>query len=250
MPTLAGPVSKLAFLLDVDGTLLDIAPTPSAVRVPNSLRQTLERIDRITNGALALVSGRSLADLDRIFAPVELAAIAGHGAEMRPAKGKTPDRSGGAALPSELRRRLIALTRLGPGIIAEDKGYSLALHYRLAPEYAPAIEQALASIRADFELGTIELLPGKCVIEIKHSEFNKGTAVRRLMVLSPFSGRRPLFLGDDITDESVFAILPEFDGIGFSVGRRVPGVAGHFDSPRQVRTWLAAVAGSAGTADP
>jgi trehalose 6-phosphate phosphatase len=211
---------------------------------------TLQRIDQLTSGALALVSGRSLEDLDRIFAPLELAAIAGHGAEIRPVKGQNPERSRASALPAELRRRLMAITTLGPGIIAEDKGYSLALHYRLAPEYEPAIKQALASIRADLEAGTIELLPGKCVIEIKHSEFNKGTAVRRLMRLSPFAGRRPLFLGDDITDESAFAILPEFDGIGFSVGRRVPGIAGYFDSPRQVRAWLAGLANAGGNANP
>jgi trehalose 6-phosphate phosphatase len=241
MPGLPGPPVELAFLLDIDGTILYIAATPAEVRVPNSLRETLARLDRLSGDALALVSGRSLQDIDRIFAPLRLAAIGGHGAELRPAKHEAPVVGRALPLPSELRQELAGIAALGTGIIVEDKGYSLALHYRLAPNLEHAVENAVAAICAKAPAGTIDVLPGKAVIEIKRIGFEKGTAVRELMRHPPFAGRRPLFLGDDVTDASVFAILPEFNGTGFSVGRRFPGVAGCFAAPRDVRKWLARI---------
>ena len=140
VPGLPAPPAELAFLLDIDGTILDIAPTPSGVRVSSSLRETLARLDRLSGDALALVSGRSLQDIDRVFAPLRLAAIGGHGAELRPAKEKAPVAGRAPALPADLRQRLAGLAALGSGIIVEDKGYSLALHYRLAPDLKDAVE--------------------------------------------------------------------------------------------------------------
>ena len=235
-PGLPAPAGELAFLLDIDGTLLDIAPTPRAVLVPATLRQTLARIGKLSDGALALISGRSLQDIDRIFAPIQLPAIGGHGAEFRPVKGKASLRGRATPLSSALRQRLAGIAALGPGIIVEDKGYSLALHYRQAPKLKRAIERAVDAVRA--ETPGLEALPGKAVIEIKHKGLDKRKAVRRLMEFAPFAGRRPVFIGDDYTDESVFAVLPEFNGIGFSVGRKMPGAAGSFETPRDVRQWL------------
>ena len=142
-------------------------------------------------------------------------------------------------LDKELKRRLAAIAKLSPGILLEDKGYSLALHYRLAPHAEKAIYAAVSLIRADLPNAPIEVLPGKCVCEIKHSGFTKATGVLELMTHEPFKGRRPLFIGDDVTDESVFAIMPDLRGLAFSVGRRAKGVAGHFDEPSDVREWLA-----------
>jgi trehalose 6-phosphate phosphatase len=142
-------------------------------------------------------------------------------------------------MDKELKRRLAAIAKLSPGILLEDKGYSLALHYRLAPHAEKAIYEAVSLIRADLPNAPIEVLPGKCVCEIKHSGFTKATGVRELMTHEPFRGRRPFFIGDDVTDESVFAIMPDFGGLAFSVGRRAQAVAGHFDEPRDVRAWLA-----------
>jgi trehalose 6-phosphate phosphatase len=142
-------------------------------------------------------------------------------------------------LDKELKRRLAAIAKLSPGILLEDKGYSLALHYRLAPHAEKVIYEAVSLIRADLPNASIEVLPGKCVCEIKHSGFTKASGVRELMAHGPFNGRRPLFIGDDVTDESVFAIMPDYDGLAFSVGRRAYGVAGHFDSPTEVRAFLA-----------
>jgi trehalose 6-phosphate phosphatase len=232
-------LSETAILLDIDGTLLDLMPTPREVWVPPGLTKTLNRLFARTNGALAMVSGRSLNEIDLIFAPEQFPAVGGHGAEMR----IDPDSESVAAhappLDKELKRRLAAIAHLSPGILLEDKGYSLALHYRLAPHAEKAIYAAVSLIRADLPNAPIEVLPGKCVCEIKHSGFTKATGVRELMTREPFRGRRPLFIGDDVTDETVFGIMPDYDGLAFSVGRRAKGVAGHFDTPSDVREFLA-----------
>jgi trehalose 6-phosphate phosphatase len=234
---LAPYLSETAILLDIDGTLLDLAPTPREVWVPPGLSKTLNWLLERTSGALALVSGRSLNDIDLIFAPEEFPAIGGHGAEMRVAAEAVATRA--PPMDKELKRRLAAIAKLSPGILLEDKGYSLALHYRLAPHAEKAIYEAVSLIRADLPNAPIEVLPGKSVCEIKHSGFTKASGVRELMTHAPFKGRRPLFIGDDVTDESVFAIMPDLDGLAFSVGRRVKGVAGHFDEPSDVREFLA-----------
>ena len=227
---------EVALLLDIDGTIVDIAPTPTAVRVTPALKAALTRLTGLTGGALALVSGRSLDGIDRLFAPLRLAAIGGHGAEFRPGHGETAQAREPRGLAPELRRRLRALA--GNGIVAEDKGFSVALHYRLAPERAPLIFDAVKAICAEPWDAPLEALPGKAVIEIKHAGFSKATGVRELMRHAPFAGRRPVFIGDDVTDETVFAILPDLGGIGFSVGRQVAGLAGCFETPGEVRAWL------------
>jgi trehalose 6-phosphate phosphatase len=231
-------LNECAVLLDIDGTLLDLAPTPREVWVPPGLAKTLRRLLERTGGALAMVSGRSLNDIDLIFAPDQFPAVGGHGAEMR-IRGDSEAVSPAPSMDKELKRRLAAIAKLSPGILLEDKGYSLALHYRLAPHAEKAIYEAVSLIRADLPNAPIEVLPGKCVCEIKHAGFNKATGVRELMMHEPFKGRRPFFIGDDVTDESVFAIMPDMDGLAFSVGRRAQGVAGHFDSPGDVREFLA-----------
>jgi trehalose 6-phosphate phosphatase len=236
---LAQRIGDCAVLLDIDGTLLDLAPTPREVWVPPGLAKTLSQLHERTSGALALVSGRSLNDIDLIFAPEQFPAVGGHGAEMRVSIDSEAVAVHAPPMDKELKRRLAAIAKLSPGILLEDKGYSLALHYRLAPHAEKAIYEAVSLIRADLPNAPIEVLPGKCVCEIKHSGFTKATGVRELMTHAPFRGRRPFFIGDDVTDESVFAIMPDFGGLAFSVGRRAQGVAGHFDEPRDVRAWLA-----------
>jgi trehalose 6-phosphate phosphatase len=231
-------LSETAILLDIDGTLLDLMPTPREVWVPPGLSMTLNRLVERTGGALALVSGRSLNDIDLIFAPDVFAAVGGHGAEMRIELDSDSVAAHAPPMDKELKRRLAAIAKLSPGILLEDKGYSLALHYRLAPQAEKAIYEAVSLIRADLPNAPIEVLPGKYVCEIKHSGFTKASGVLELMTREPFRGRRPLFIGDDVTDETVFAIMPDFDGLAFSVGRRAMGVSGHFDSPNDVRQFL------------
>ena len=236
---LARRLDQCALLLDIDGTLLDLAPTPREVWVPPGLAKTLNRLLTRTAGALALVSGRSLNDIDLIFAPEQFPAVGGHGAEMRISTESEAVATHAPPMDKELKRRLAAIAKLSPGILLEDKGYSLALHYRLAPHAEKAIYEAVSLIRADLPNAPIEVLPGKSVCEIKHSGFNKASGVLELMTHDPFKGRRPIFIGDDVTDESVFAIMPDLGGQAFSVGRRAQGVAGHFDQPSDVREWLA-----------
>jgi trehalose 6-phosphate phosphatase len=236
---LAQRLDDCAILLDIDGTLLDLAPTPREVWVPPGLSKTLNRLLEKSSGALALVSGRSLNDIDLIFAPDQFPAVAGHGAEMRISADGEAVATHAPPMDKELKRRLAAIAKLSPGILLEDKGYSLALHYRLAPHAEKAIYEAVSLIRADLPNAPIEVLPGKCVCEIKQAGFTKATGVTELMTLEPFKGRRPIFIGDDVTDESVFAIIPDFGGLAFSVGRRAIGVADYFDEPREVREWLA-----------
>jgi trehalose 6-phosphate phosphatase len=232
-------LNECAILLDIDGTLLDFAPTPREVWVPPGLAKALDRLLVRTSGALALVSGRSLNDIDLIFAPKQFPAIGGHGAEMRISRDSEAVATHAPPMDKELKMRLAAIAKLSPGILLEDKGYSLALHYRLAPHAEKAIYEAVSLIRADLPNAPIEVLPGKCVCEIKHSGFTKATGVLELMTHEPFRGRRPIFIGDDVTDETVFAVMPDLGGLAFSVGRRAQGVAGHFDEPRDVREWLA-----------
>jgi trehalose 6-phosphate phosphatase len=248
--TIPLPTAKLrdiAVLLDIDGTILDIAPTPGEVIVPQSLRQTLTRLSRKTGGALALVSGRSLGNIDGLFAPLRLPAIGGHGAEIRLSADEATESERAHVLDSALRERLAELAVDAPGVLVEDKGYSMAVHYRLAPEQEGRVKEAVAAIKADWPKEPIEVLPGKSVVEIKPASFHKGAAIRELMQHKPFAGRRPIFVGDDITDESAFAVMPEFDGMGFSVGRRAPGTAYCFAAPSDVRRWLERLSGDDGT---
>jgi trehalose 6-phosphate phosphatase len=226
----------------VDGTIVDIAARPDAVRVPGSLRDALTRLVAATDGAVALVSGRMIADLDHLFAPLRLAVVGGHGAEMRLLDDARAHPCAAPKLDPELKRRLLALAR--DGVAAEDKGVSVALHYRRVPAREKPLREAVGQLCAQPWPAPIEILSGKAVIEIKPAGFSKGSGVRELMRHAPFAGRRPIFIGDDTTDETVFAIMPELDGTAFSVGRDVAGVAGHFATPARVRAWLDRIAPS------
>jgi trehalose 6-phosphate phosphatase len=225
-------------LLDVDGTLIDIGPSPFEVHVPEALCRSLDRVRERAGGALALVSGRPIRDLDRLFSPLKLPAIGGHGAEIRlHADDAVP---AAAMLPDALRRQLAQAAK--DGVVVEDKGYSFALHYRQAPRQEALLRALIDRTLADFPGDPIELLLGKAMFEIKRSGISKGEAVRKLMTQAPFAGRMPVFVGDDVTDESVFAVLPALHGKGYSVGRRFDGLAGIFAAPGEVREALSRLA--------
>jgi trehalose 6-phosphate phosphatase len=245
VPSVPVNLLDIAILLDVDGTILDIAPTPDEVHASASLCRTLARLLERTAGGIALVSGRPIDSLDRIFAPLRLPAIGGHGAEMRPSADAAVRRLS-ASLDGALRRRISAIAAAGSAILVEDKGYAMALHYRQAPAQEDTIKSAVAAIRRDLPPGSIEVLPGKAVVEVKVAGFDKGTALRELMTYPNFAGRRPIFIGDDTTDEAAFAAMPEFSGVPISVGREVAGVITCFDNPSDVRRWLQRVANGGG----
>jgi trehalose 6-phosphate phosphatase len=231
-------LNRMALLLDVDGTLLDIAPTPREVVVPRELPAMLSRVRDRLEGALALVSGRTIAELDEFFAPLQLVAIGGHGAEMRPVAGGPVIAGRAGPIDAEFKDRLKEIAERHPGVLVEDKGYSLALHYRQAPRQGVGLIHDVKHAHEAWGDDSIELLMGKAVLELKFAGFNKGTAVRQLMTYPPFAGRRPVFIGDDHTDEDAFKAMPEFNGRSMSVGRKLPGIDKLFARPADVRNWL------------
>jgi trehalose 6-phosphate phosphatase len=237
-------LASTALLLDVDGTLIDIAPRPHEAHVPDDLRHSLWQLNERTGGALALVSGRPLRDVDALFAPLLLSATGGHGAELRVLAHDRVEQWTAPLLDEALRARICALA--DGGILVEDKGYSLAVHFRLAPEKEAFVRAALAAERDALPAGTIEMLNGKAMIEFKQPGLSKGTGVRALMNHAPFAGRRPVFIGDDVTDEDAAAVMPEFGGIAYAVGREFPGARRMFESPAEVRRWLARLANGGG----
>ncbi len=142
-------------------------------------------------------------------------------------------------LDPQLKTELTAIADDRPGVVIEDKGYSIAIHYRLAPQLGHEVRDEVSAVCARFTSARLEILPGKSVVEVKQPSFNKGTAVRELMGHKPFTGRKPIFIGDDVTDEAAFQVMPEFGGTGFSVGRHVEGIGETFETPGDVRRWIA-----------
>jgi trehalose 6-phosphate phosphatase len=183
---------------------------------------------------LALVSGRPASQLDALFAPAKLPLIGCHGAEIRTTSDAPVQRP--PPLDENIRHELYAFARRFPGILLEDKTFSIALHYRSAPALETPLSRAANEFIAHHP--ALEILDGKAVIEFKPRGYDKATACAALIATPPFRGRTPVFLGDDITDERVFRILPEFSGIGISVGRAMPGADYMLPSPAAVRAWL------------
>lgn len=206
-----------ALFLDVDGTLLEIERHPGDVRATPRLRQLLAAAARSLGGALALVSGRSIASLDGIFAPLSLPAAGLHGLERRDARGHVHYPAGYAERIAAARRGLMDFVQSEPGLLLEDKGAALALHYRNAPGLAEAcrarIEIARKSAGEDFHVQQ-----GKMVLELKPSGQDKGSAVTAFMNEMPFRGRQPVFVGDDATDEDGFRAVNAMGGLSIRVG--------------------------------
>jgi len=239
-------LKAIALLLDVDGTILDMASTPDSVVVPRSLRCSLRVLHARSGGALGLVSGRLIRDLDKLFAPLRLPAIGGHGAEMRLSGDHITQTRHDATVDAALRDLIAASMAFDRRIIVEDKRSSLSVHYRMIPWLEQALKTRIATIVARSGVKDVEIMHGKDVVEIKSTRFNKGEAVRVLMKSATFARRNPVFVGDDTTDASVFSVLAALGGIGYSVERSIPGAIWTFDSPTEVRHWLATLCGRHG----
>ena len=195
-----------ALFLDVDGTLLEIAPRPELVHVPDGLPSLMVRLSAQREGALALISGRPLAQLDRLFQPWQGAAAGLHGLERRRADGILDcvvDGASAAAL-DRLRPKLAVLAADGTGLILEDKGGTLALHYRAASQREPEIRAVAEALHREIGL-VLRLITGKMVVEFQPRSSDKGRAIASFMAEPPFLGRRPVFAEDDMTDEDGFA---------------------------------------------
>lgn len=238
LPAPPMPQSDWALFLDIDGTLLDIADSPENVSVSEQLRADLDAASRLLNGALALVSGRTITDIDKLFDPLRLAASGQHGSEWRPTASATPQPVVEQPLPEGLHAAAAHLSRLHPGIVVERKSHALAVHYRHAPVLGPQIGASLAQAMSGLE--GLMLMPGKFVWEIKDATQSKGTAVERFLQQPAFSNRRPVFVGDDRTDEDGFRAVEKHGGMAFAVGPmalRQPARPG-FIAPAAVRGWL------------
>ena len=227
-----------AFFLDVDGTLLEYAAHPREVRVGTDLIELLKRLHAAAGGAVALVSGRSVQDIDTLFAPLAFAAAGQHGTERRAADGfirrHTPplDDLGRAAA------EIVRLTAAHSGLVFENKGMTLALHYRLAPSLRSLAEGKMRVIAAG--LGdAFELQTGKFVVEIKPSGKDKGSAIAEFIAEAPFAGRRPVFIGDDLTDEPGFEVVNRAGGHSVKVGPGITRARWHLYDAAAVRQWLA-----------
>jgi trehalose 6-phosphate phosphatase len=229
-----------ALFLDIDGTLLEIAPRSDLVRVPPRLPRLLDEVAAGRGGALALISGRPLAELDRLFRPWRGAAAGTHGSERRRADGSRVDRAdpdADAAL-NLIRPRLAALARAGPGLVLEDKQHGLALHYRAAPDRAAEILAIAAALQR--EAGPpLRLICGKMVVEFQPHGADKGAAIAAFMAEAPFLGRGAVFVGDDATDEDGFAEIERRGGIAIRVGQAADTRAGYsLPSVASVLAWL------------
>lgn len=232
--------AQWALFLDIDGTLLDMAPTPDAVFVPPGLVRTLKRVVQGFEGAVALSTGRRISGADRLFAPLKLVTSGVHGTEVRTLPGGdtmmlVPPVS------SELVQAVNAVTQISAGVLVEQKGAGLAVHYRNAPEARRALEIELERIVGRWE--DFVLCPGRKVLEILPKGYSKGTALEWLMRLPPFHGRRPIMIGDDHGDEAALVAAQRFGGIGLTVaGEHFGNACTDFEGPASVRAWLATLA--------
>ncbi len=237
---LLDPLSAL--FLDVDGTLLEIAPRPELVRVPDGLPPLIMRLSAAREGALALISGRPVAQLDRLFQPWQGAAAGLHGLERRRADGiiDCAADTDSAAAVDRLRPKLAALAADGTGLTLEDKGGTLALHYRAAPQRGPEIHAIVEALHCEIA-SVLRLITGKMVIEFQPRTADKGRAIAAFLAEPPFCGRRPVFVGDDTTDEDGFAEIRRRGGIAVRVGPFEAATAANYRLPtvEAVLAWLA-----------
>jgi trehalose 6-phosphate phosphatase len=237
VPFPPGPVSVF---LDFDGTLAEFAPTPDAVSVAAGLTSLLCDLAQSLGGALAIVTGRTLDDIDRHLAPLRLPTAAHHGAVRRSIDGSLH----GVAIPSPsltalrapLQRHVAAI----PGLLLEDKGLALAVHFRAAPLAAATTRALLQRLCAELS-DDLELLDGDAVIEVRPAAFHKGSAVDAFMGEAPFTGRVPLYIGDDLTDQRGMTAVLRRGGMVIAVGDRLDA-RWRLSTPAAVRDWLAAFA--------
>jgi trehalose 6-phosphate phosphatase len=228
-----------ALFLDIDGTLLDYAPTPEGVEVPPLLRQTLARLSEALGGALALVTGRRIADVDRIFAPLQLSVAGQHGAEARRFRGEWRFALETPSLES-IVAPIHAYVAEHPGVTIriENKELSAAIHYRGAEEHRGALERLLEGAIAQSK-GEFRMLPGHLVFDVMKRGIDKGAALDWFMAEPPFQSRVPVFAGDETTDEDGFAASLARGGYAIRVGPARESVASwQLRSPQEMRDWL------------
>jgi trehalose 6-phosphate phosphatase len=232
--------AEWALFIDIDGTLLDMAPRPDAAVVPERLVQTLGGLLERLGGAVALVTGRRVSDADRFFDPLRLVTSGVHGAEARIVPGGATEQLA-APVPGQMLQAVHALTELAPGILVEEKGAGVAVHYRDAPQLLPAVERHLGRIVLEWDSYTLRA--GRKVLEVVPRAHSKGTGLGALMRLPAFSGRLPIMIGDDHGDEPAMHLAQRMGGLGLKVaGEHFDRRIADFDSAASVRSWLSVLA--------
>lgn len=234
-PPQLGAGTGLSLFLDFDGTLVEIADHPQDVVVPSDLPQALSALSERLEGRLAVISGRALATLDRLLGGVAIAMAGSHGGEFRPA-GAVEVEPLADPLPRPVCQALDAFAQENGGLVFEAKPFSAAVHYRDRPQIGASLYDFAARLAAE---NGLTVKHGKMVVELSMPGSDKGTAVNRFMQMPPFAGTRPLFIGDDVTDEDAFAAVRRFDGGGVLVGpmRRTQALW-RIDSVAAVHSWL------------
>lgn len=230
---------RWAYFLDIDGTLAELAATPRDVRVPRATLDLVTALSASTGGAVALVSGRSIGDIDRMFPFAGLHVVGQHGSERRDARGERWMLDGVGRHLDAARARLAAEVAREPALLLEDKGRSIALHYRAAPRLEAIVldlvERVLRGLGSDFAMQR-----GKYVVEIRPSGVHKGTAIEAILAGPPFARRVPVFIGDDVTDEMGFAVVNARGGHSVKVGDGPSVARWRLKDVSAVTKWLAA----------
>jgi trehalose 6-phosphate phosphatase len=234
---------RWALFLDIDGTLLDLAPTPDSIVVPEGLPSDIQAFSRNLGGALALVTGRALDYADALFRPYRFPIAGLHGAEIRGADGQSihvpasPDFE-------RLKHAMMREAESMPGVLVEDKGSAVAAHYRLAPQFEEQLRERMQyysqAAGPDWALQI-----GKFVFELRPSRASKGDALERFLGSPPFLDRLPLALGDDLTDESMFAVANARGGHSIRIGRPNASTCAQAtaESPAHIRQALSELSG-------
>ena len=228
--------SDQCLFLDIDGTLIEFTDTPSQTIADDQVKVLLRQMLQRLGGAVALVSGRAITTMDQLFAPLQLPAAGLHGVERRDASGQLHGAKFEDHRLARARKALALLADTYPGTIIEDKGRNIAVHFRLAPQFGELVLRSVQAIAAPLA-DDYQLQDGAMMVEIKPRGFNKGSAVSSFMHEPPFAGRRPVFVGDDLTDCDGFAAVEALGGMSVSVGERVTGQFQLADV-EAVRRWL------------
>jgi trehalose 6-phosphate phosphatase len=232
-------LDRCALFLDYDGTLVPIAPTPAEARADDEVRVLLAALAERMAGALGVVSGRPVADIDGLLTPLRLTVAGLHGLELRRRDGGLVELAEAGEALAPVRAAFAAFAAHSPGTLVEDKRLSLALHYRQAPAFEPEAVQLAARLAAASG-GALRLQRGKMVVELLPAGRDKGRAIEDLLTLPEFAGRVPVFVGDDVTDEAGFCAANRLGGTSVRVGpvegtteaaHRVAGIA-------VLRDWL------------
>ncbi len=230
-------LTDTAFFFDFDGTLVELAARPDAIQVPPSLPSLLRELYLLSQGAVAIITGRAIANLDAYLRMPELPAAGLHGAERRDARGEMQRTGFANARLAQMEHVLAELVQRNTGLLLESKGAALALHYRNAPEHEPIAREAVQQLVAA-HADAYELQAGKMVYEIKPKGVNKGGALQAFLSESPFTGRTPFFAGDDLTDEYGFVVVNARNGWSIKVGDGATSARGRIASVAVLCGWL------------